>query len=140
MHQKLLQRVIGGMGPNAPKVLEKCVRYNGLPCPCLRYGNPSLNTTEGKWVAIEFKKHQLRVGSPWASCVSDGGATTATASYTGVGTIIPVYLGPTGRIQNAQAHQKSMKSGRWPGPKCYLVAGQASRFHRFLMILSVLGI
>ena len=30
----------------------------------MRYGNPQLVTTNDKWIAIEFKKSQLRVGSP----------------------------------------------------------------------------
>jgi hypothetical protein len=58
----------------------------------IRYGNPNLKTSEGKWIAVEFKKHQLRVGSPWASCAGTGTATTGD-SFSGTGTIIPVYLG-----------------------------------------------
>merc|ERR1719454_49802 len=66
----------------------------------VRYGNPNLNVTGGvnkdslmaeeKWIAVEFKKHQLRVGSPWATCGAEG---IAAASYTDVGTLVPVYLG-----------------------------------------------
>jgi hypothetical protein len=60
----------------------------------VRYGNPQLYTDSGKWIAIEFKKHQLRVGSPWATCNTAGGSTALNADgYSNVGTIIPVYLG-----------------------------------------------
>jgi hypothetical protein len=60
----------------------------------IRYGNPNLKTTTGKWITVEFKKHQLRVGSPWAQCDEAGGSIATTAeSYSSVGTIIPVYLG-----------------------------------------------
>ena len=42
----------------------------------------------GKWIAVEFKKHQLRVGSPWANCDTDGGSIDLTAAaYPDVGTI-----------------------------------------------------
>merc|ERR1719456_1054541 len=59
----------------------------------VRYGNPNLKTTAGKWIAVEFKKHQLRVGSPWANCDTAGGSIAMTAAaYPDVGTIIPVYL------------------------------------------------
>merc|ERR1719181_1053338 len=47
-----------------------------------------------RWVAMEFKKSQLRVGSPWSNCVFNNGVGTEAASdYSSVGTIIPVYLG-----------------------------------------------
>jgi hypothetical protein len=65
-----------------------------------RYGTPALKndcpepgcvesndtaTATGKWIAVEFKKTLLRVGSPWASC-------GAAESYEGVGTILPLFL------------------------------------------------
>merc|ERR1719316_701675 len=45
-----------------------------------------------RWVAVEFKKSQLRVGSPWSQC-GDGAAIDGASDYTQIGTIIPVYLG-----------------------------------------------
>jgi hypothetical protein len=64
----------------------------------LMYGNPNLNTTyyddygtsTTRWVAVQFKKTLLRVGSPWADCTDDELATEGTYD---VGTIIPAYFG-----------------------------------------------
>ena len=42
-----------------------------------------------RWIAFEFKKHQIRVGSPWSDC-SVGASTGTTKAYTDIGTIIPV--------------------------------------------------
>ena len=40
----------------------------------VRYGNPFLKTSTGKWISFEFKKHQIRVGDPWTDCsVGDTG-------------------------------------------------------------------
>jgi hypothetical protein len=47
---------------------------------------------KSRWVAVEFKKSQLRVGSPWSDC-GDGAVTDGASDYTAIGTIIPVYLG-----------------------------------------------
>jgi len=49
----------------------------------IRYGNPQLYTTENKWIALEFKSTQLRVGTP-------PGASSGNAD---LGTIVPAYLG-----------------------------------------------
>jgi len=57
----------------------------------IRYGNPQLYTTENKWIALEFKSTQLRVGTP-------PGATSGNAD---LGTIVPAYLGnPALRIHD----------------------------------------
>jgi len=76
----------------------------------VRYGNPNLNVTGGtedQWIAIEFKKHQLRVGSPWASC---SGTTKPSNNYAGVGTLIPVYLGnPSLNLHAYQAVGKTIE-------------------------------
>ena len=45
----------------------------------MRYGNPQLVTSNDKWIAVEFKKSQLRVGSPWADCTTDGDDLTEAA-------------------------------------------------------------
>merc|ERR1719305_594314 len=38
----------------------------------VRYGNPQLKANDGdKWVAVEFKKHQLRVGSPFKGAAKE---------------------------------------------------------------------
>merc|ERR1719181_700351 len=58
----------------------------------MRYGNPQLVTTNDKWIAIEFKKSQLRVGSPWSDCTAAGDDVTAPSCGT-VGAIVPAYLG-----------------------------------------------
>jgi len=75
----------------------------------VRYGNPNLNVTGGtadQWIAIEFKKHQLRVGSPWATCGDTG---IAAASYADVGTLVPVYLGnPSLNLHAYQAVGKTI--------------------------------
>jgi hypothetical protein len=64
----------------------------------LRYGNPQLavpgyTDTGDRWVAVEFKKSQLRVGSPWSICTGGAAAGIDSADYDGVGTIVPMYLG-----------------------------------------------
>merc|ERR1719247_1235367 len=59
----------------------------------VKYGNPVLSV-DGKWVANEFKRTLLRVGTPWASC--DGGTALGEASYSGVGAIIPALYGNPG--------------------------------------------
>jgi hypothetical protein len=59
----------------------------------LKFGNPFLTYNAGNgdnWIAFEFKRSLLRVGSPWAQC---SGSTAGTADYTGVGSIIPAYFG-----------------------------------------------
>jgi hypothetical protein len=60
----------------------------------VKYGNPVLSV-DGKWVANEFKRTLLRVGTPWASC--DGGTALGEASYSGVGAIIPALYGNPGQ-------------------------------------------
>merc|ERR1719359_2534003 len=45
-----------------------------------------------QWVSMEFKRSQLRVGTPWANCGADGAPPPAVITKT-VSTIIPVYLG-----------------------------------------------
>jgi hypothetical protein len=64
----------------------------------VKYGTPYLkndcpatgcdpnNEGSGKWIALEFKSTLLRVGNPWGSC-------GAGNSYSGVGAIVPLYLG-----------------------------------------------
>jgi len=57
----------------------------------IRYGNPQLKTTEGKWIALEFKSSQLRVGTP----------PGAASGNEDLGTIVPAYLGnPALRIHD----------------------------------------
>jgi len=52
----------------------------------------AISTEKRRWVAVEFKKSQLRVGSPWSNC-DDVAGVEGTSDYTSIGTIIPVYLG-----------------------------------------------
>jgi hypothetical protein len=96
----------------------------------IRYGNPHIsydhvdgqplglgddgsvlgNGAPKRWVAMEFKKSQLRVGSPWSNCAFSDGVGTETASdYSSVGTIIPVYLGnPALLIHEFKAVHKTL--------------------------------
>merc|ERR1719473_1989722 len=52
------------------------------------YGNPNL-VSGGYWVAVQFRKTLLRVGTPWAEC---SGAALGAASYS-VGSIMPILFG-----------------------------------------------
>merc|ERR1719331_2064289 len=52
----------------------------------------AISTEKRRWIAVEFKKSQLRVGSPWSNC-DDVAGVEGTSDYTSIGTIIPVYLG-----------------------------------------------
>jgi hypothetical protein len=58
----------------------------------VRYANPKLKTSTGKWISFEFKRHQIRIGDPWTDC-SVGDTGTGADTGTTVGTIVPVYLG-----------------------------------------------
>jgi hypothetical protein len=71
----------------------------------IMYGNPAFTTTvtdytvdppvsKKGWVAIQFKKTLLRVGSPWAECPEKGDDTDKlpTDSYD-IGTIVPALFG-----------------------------------------------
>jgi len=80
----------------------------------VRYANPSLTTSTGKWIAFEFKKHQLRVGSPWSTCTR-GAATASTNAYTGIGTIIPVYLGNPALLIADYKRVKTTLEGAYTG-------------------------
>merc|ERR1719316_1658512 len=73
---------------NAHKLddITKCTYVVGAGC------HVATPMEKRRWVAVEFKKSQLRVGSPWSQC-GDGAAIDGASDYTQIGTIIPVYLG-----------------------------------------------
>jgi hypothetical protein len=67
----------------------------------IRYGNPQLKTSDDKWIALEFKTHQLRVGDPFGD---------ATAKDD-LGSIVPVYLGnPALNIQDYKDVATTLKT------------------------------
>ena len=71
-----------------------------------------------RWIAFEFKKHQIRVGSPWSDC-SVGDSTPTADAYTDIGTIIPV-----SRWTNFGVVMKCSSGGGDRGP-C-LISGHGS--------------
>ena len=52
------------------------------------YGNPNLKSGD-KWVAVQFRKTLLRVGTPWADCAS---SSEDNYEYP-VGSIMPILFG-----------------------------------------------
>jgi hypothetical protein len=70
----------------------------------------AISTEKRRWVAVEFKKSQLRVGSPWSNC-DDVTGTEGSSDYSSVGTIVPVYLGnPSLMIQAYQDLKDTLAS------------------------------
>merc|ERR1719364_507885 len=67
----------------------------------IKFGNPYLLNSGGKWVAVEFKQTLLRVGTPWAECSGDA---LGAASYT-VGAIAPILYG------HPNLHSIALKDG-----------------------------
>jgi len=53
----------------------------------IRYGNPNLKYND-KWVAVEFKKTLLRIGTPWADC---GDEYVEDPNQADLGMIIPAF-------------------------------------------------
>jgi hypothetical protein len=73
------------------------------------YGNPNLttpvydkatDTTSDGWVAVQFKKTLLRVGSPWAECSGDELPEKNTYD---IGTIVPAFFGHPNLNKNRYA-------------------------------------
>jgi hypothetical protein len=79
-----------------------------------KYGNPYLQTDQGKWISLEFGYSQLRIGSPYSKCNAD-------ASGASVGTIVPLYLGdPSLDYYDFQAAADLIKSSfvGWAADLC----------------------
>jgi hypothetical protein len=79
-----------GLTNNAPNedVLHVFMEVKDAGDYEVKYGNP-LIVSNYKWVAVEFKKTFLRVGTPWAECSGD---VLGAVSYD-VGSIMPLLFG-----------------------------------------------
>lgn len=89
----------------------------------IMYGNPSFTTTytdpdtastEDRWVAVQFKKTILRVGSPWATC-SDDVALEGSETYENIGSILPAFFGhPNLNLEKYEALVEDLKTSTVP--------------------------